>query len=1221
MDKQKTKNNRLLFNLLLLAATKILLLLPVSSYTNPLNLSQTPLFLSGSSIPNIMLIIDDSGSMDWEIMTAPHWNRCTYIRSGVCTQYQVGKYVTTGEILEPTSHGYKSNYYIYGNNSNLSYSFTNREGLTTNIHSPWLRTENDANQWVERADWRTFSSSLNTIYFNPDVTYEPWPGYPNASFTTAKEKPDGSGSSRNLTNAVYVVAQDDKGFYGTNPGFGYNFSDSPNGMVDLWDTNTIYNIGSAEIRVWKGIAERVTGRYPKPQYRSQNTITDPVQVSIIQQNFANWYQYHRRRFFSMKSAIFSLIKSKPNYRYMLSSINSSNPLVSAPQNSDLNAHNSQLITELKNHPVRVQGTPLRQALDRTGRYFMERGSNAPIQNSCQLNFSLLMTDGHWNGSFSNSAIGDEDGDGNSQTLADIAAYYYKTDLRPDLADSSSSGGTGTATHQRMHTITLGFGLKGSLQDSDNDGWPDNNGVKLTANSPLWGNPLDNSGSEEKINDLWHAAFNSDGLYINSNSTSSLLDGLTKALNVADSRVGSGSSVGITSGSTSSSSTLFQGLFDSNLWSGNVKAFTINDTGNIGATPLWDAHSRLSETNTNSRMIFFSYPTGNGQYTAKAFRHSHLTGDWKAALRTKQFTLPGISDNTSYEQAVVDFLRGNSTYEGNGFRTRDSKLGDIVHSSPIWIPPPKETSPIYAKDDSYATFKQSYSGRKPLVFVGANDGMLHAFNAATGDEKFAYIPSAFKEKLYKLADPTYSHQYYFDATPVVKDAWGDFAPSKGWLSVLTSGFRAGGKGLFALNVTNPDSISENNAGDLLLWEFNSAGSNGNPGSGSNVHANIGYIYGKPAITKLNTGQWAVVTGNGYNSIENSNASGKAALFILDIATGHPVKIIETSVGSRNTPNGLSEPILVDTNNDGMVDIIYAGDLQGNIWKFDVSGPSPSGWGIAHRDENGHSIPLFSAGANQPVTAGLAAGKHPQRRGRMVYFGTGRYLTIDDNTTIGQATQAFYGVWDDDQNNRATSINTNNLLAQTITLQSTFTAAKKSSSGQNISSNVTVTARETSRNSINWGQHKGWYINLEYGNSNNGERVTTQPILNNGRVMFTTMMPSSNSCGSGGTSWLMELNAISGSRLSSASIDINGDGAFDKYDYSTLQNNTLTCALSSCAPASGILYNEILAPPATISKPGKEERYSSDSSGNINKITTNPGVESLGRQDWKQIYLED
>ena len=343
--------------------------------------------------------------------------------------------------------------------------------------------------------------------------------------------------------------------------------------------------------------------------------------------------------------------------------------------------------------------------------------------------------------------------------------------------------------------------------------------------------------------------------------------------------------------------------------------------------------------------------------------------------------------------------------------------------------------------------------------------------------------------------------------------------------------------------------------------------------------------------------------------------------MDIATGHPVKIIETSVGSRNTPNGLSEPILVDTNNDGMVDIIYAGDLQGKIWKFDVSGPSPSGWGIAHRDENGHSIPLFSAGANQPVTAGLAAGKHPQRRGRMVYFGTGRYLTIDDNTTIGQATQAFYGVWDDDQNNRATSINTNNLLAQTITLQSTFTAAKKSSSGQNISSNVTVTARETSRNSINWGQHKGWYINLEYGNSNNGERVTTQPILNNGRVMFTTMMPSSNSCGSGGTSWLMELNAINGSRLSSASIDINGDGVFDKYDYSTLQNNTLTCALSSCAPASGILYNEILAPPATISKPGKEERYSSDSSGNINKITTNPGVESLGRQDWKQIYLED
>ncbi|HRE31157.1 MAG TPA: PilC/PilY family type IV pilus protein, partial [Candidatus Berkiella sp.] len=293
-------------------------------------------------------------------------------------------------------------------------------------------------------------------------------------------------------------------------------------------------------------------------------------------------------------------------------------------------------------------------------------------------------------------------------------------------------------------------------------------------------------------------------------------------------------------------------------------------------------------------------------------------------------------------------------------------------------------------------------------------------------------------------------------------------------------------LYALDVTNPTNFTEANAANVYLFEFSDIND-----------PDFGYVQGQPVIAKVRTGlnqsKWAIIINNGYNStVADGNASttGRAALFILFIEQGAngawvaDQSYIKIPVGPTNltTPNGLSSPYAVDVDGDYIVDYVYAGDLKGNMWKFDLRNTTPVNW------KNNATL-LFTASnttaGDQPITAPPVVGAHPNglSYGVMVYFGTGKYLELADNSTTNQSTQSFYGIWDKLQG---------------------VTVAKSGLVQQQILAEVTSNSnnyRVVSSNAVNWNTNLGWYLNLYVNNSNNGERQISQPLLRNGNVIFS------------------------------------------------------------------------------------------------------------------------
>ena len=332
----------------------------------------------------------------------------------------------------------------------------------------------------------------------------------------------------------------------------------------------------------------------------------------------------------------------------------------------------------------------------------------------------------------------------------------------------------------------------------------------------------------------------------------------------------------------------------------------------------------------------------------------------------------------------------------------------------------------------------------MVYVGANDGMLHGFDGLTGAEKLAYVPSPVYANLSKLTATPYSHRYFVDGTPTIGDAYFSGA----WHSVLVGGLRAGGQGIYALNVTDPTQFAETNASSLVMWEFTDAND-----------ADLGYTFSRPNVVKMADGSWAAVFGNGYNNTEadgHASTTGAAVLYIVNVQTGALIKKISTGVGSSQDPTGASRPnglatvTPVDVNQDGITDYIYGGDLFGNLWKFDVTATSSGSWDVAFHS-GGAASPLFKAcggntcnsGNAQAITTRVTVGYGPNRIGYMVYFGTGKYLEATDVNDL--STQTLYGIWD--KNDGTTTVSgRSTLLQQTILYEGSYTLQDGSSSSQ-------------------------------------------------------------------------------------------------------------------------------------------------------------------------------
>jgi type IV pilus assembly protein PilY1 len=294
----------------------------------------------------------------------------------------------------------------------------------------------------------------------------------------------------------------------------------------------------------------------------------------------------------------------------------------------------------------------------------------------------------------------------------------------------------------------------------------------------------------------------------------------------------------------------------------------------------------------------------------------------------------------------------------------------------------------------------------MLYVGSNDGFLRGFNALTGEEVFAYVPNAVIPDMPLLAANDYAHRFYVDGAPAAWDA--HFAVgggSAGWKTVLTGTTGAGGKSVFALDVTDPAMFD----GSKVLWEINqntAYRSAGSPRDDADPQyaSRLGYTIGQAVVAKLNNGEWAAIFGNGYRS-----GSEQASLYIVRIADGTLIRRIDTGVGKVAEPNGLGTPTLYDSNGDDVYDAVYAADMRGNVWKFDLSGGNPSSWDIAFKtpaDGFPFGVPLFqarsSSGAIQPISARIELASPPAgKAGIMVLFGTGRFFAVGDNTdTTGQ-----------------------------------------------------------------------------------------------------------------------------------------------------------------------------------------------------------------------------
>lgn len=803
------------------------------------------------------------------------------------------------------------------------------------------------------------------------------------------------------------------------------------------------------------------------------------------------------------------------------------------------------------------------------------------------------------------------GGGSSDSLADVAEYYYKTDLR-----DASLGNCGSASNdlcvnnvfksskdtnnqQHMTTFTLGLGANGTMKYSstyEQDSSGDFYSVKLglAANSaatpPIcpwqtngttcnW--PLPTNDSPEAIDDLWHAAVNGRGAYFSATNPTSLSDGLSAALVGIDTRKGSAAAAASsTLNPVAGDNMSFIASYVTNEWTGNLEGRGIDtDTGETSLNATWcieDIPADSCSTSVVAQLVgdttiynceiaatascsssggvvgYSGNLTSGTQYckipvatactgtfssaktspvvssttdarTIKTLKFDSSTSayvltDFDAAFATanpsyfNSTVLSGLTqwsslDSTQKANATgenfVKYLRGQYQYEnrssnltvvssGSGtttidnrlFRARTAIMGDTLESVPTFMGKPVFSYP-YA---GYSDFKSAQSSRAGTVFIGANDGMLHAFDALTGDERWAYVPSVVIPNMWKLADFDYSnlHLNFVNGTPLVSDICtaNCTTTSAVWKTILVGGLNSGGRGYYALDVTNP-------ASPQLLWEFTTTS-----GAGNIKDDDLGFSFGQPVVTRKSDGTWVVLVTSGYNNV--SPGDGKGYLYVLNAGTGAIISKISTGEGSTATPSGLAKIAGNNTETNGnLLGYVYGGDLLGNLWRFDINSTDTAAIG------NGAVLKfatLYSDAAGaypQPITTTPMLAK--VSGSLVVYVGTGKYLEVSDLSN--SQVQSLYAI--KDNGSGATFVNprasTSLMVKQTLT--------------NNTDINNADTRVVSSPIPVDFYVKRGWYVDFPV----SGERINIDGILDAGVIIVPTTIPTSSACTPGGYSF--------------------------------------------------------------------------------------------------------
>lgn len=1127
----------------------------------PGTLAQAPLFLATGVKPNVFFVLDDSGSMAFDV-----------VKSLEATTLHPKTLFTIGSVT----------FFIY-------------DDATSTVAAPTRPDQVIA-----------YCPGYNVLAYDPGITYTPWKGTDNTGVN--------SYTTRNLTTALDNPFDPNS----TVPGgignlFYFEWNDDGDGA---------YEIGECPQPDPAGMTN---GDLDASDCATAGCIVASSLTPAEQKNFANWYSYYRTRDKVLKRVASEIIQDMGLRVGLATIHNNDDgdgttDLPATPVRDLGDTTTSSVCGSTKTHKecllerlfsvTSSGGTPLRRALDEAGMYFDDRDGkrhehlgaleDSPILDpseggNCQQNFAIVISDGFWNGTWpelfddsgnpvpdsANQTLqswGNEDNggtvtpttwEGGAQadayidTLADIAMHYYETDLSANPDEVNPIPNVDDNTQQHLVTFTVAFGVEGTLTSPPPD---------RTTTFP-WPEPQ--LGQLTTVDDMFHAAWNSRGEFLSTRSPAAVARALQGTIaNIASRQRSTVSSLGFNTKSLRRGTLIFQAQANTADWSGDLIAFDVHPATDAVGNEVWVAPGSavatgaadvLDATLPANRFILTLGSSGDGVPFETA-GWGNLTTGQQDDLRTNGI---GSQETDAAGQARLEYLRGERDCEATctvdldgtapldplTLRTRGSVLGDIVGSGPLVVGPPALGWPSAGttlfpttSPDTYAEFKAGPArNRTPIVYVGANDGMLHGFEAiddpAGGTELIAYLPaslssSGIAQGLHFLTDPGYVHRYYVDRTPAISDVYIDTTAggNQDWHTVAVGGLGPGGRGLYALDITDPTKFSTTgtNPEDIVLWEFSDA-----------VDPELGYSMSQPVIVPTNAtdgsglARWATIVGSGYNDT-GTNLNAHLFVFFLDggidgIWTENTDYVkLEATIAAPPERNGLSSPAVADVDGDGTADRVYAGDLFGNMWAFDVSDSDPSNWAVASGEDTSGTAatgPLFTAEVTtggvtkrQPITAKPVISKHPSQLDNganqpnvMVYFGTGQYLTSAD---VGNRDdQSFYGVWD----KGTTSLTRSNLQPQGFV--------------------ANTNNQVIDDNPVDWTSQYGWYLDLP----DPGERVAVDAVLRGDIVFFNSVIPAAaTSCEGGGSGALYAVDMENGGRPDEQPFDVNNNGFIDSTD---------------------------------------------------------------------------
>jgi type IV pilus assembly protein PilY1 len=1186
----------------------LIALMPSGVYGASTDIAPAPLANASTAVvkPNLMFILDDSGSMDRDHM--PDWAT----REELCKDHSTSgrDYLRDCQDGDPALHNAKFNAVYY--NPDVTY------------RPPALADGTSMKSYDDSADWAAVpndgygvqSSSTTNLRDNgipdyvwcntssPSSTNRSYANVPNSQCKLPIEAglwkyPNSDGTRysyrHSMLNEQYPY---------------YYVSTQPAGIPNqvLWcdrqdDSEPERGLGRGVYPPASGSASCGLKKDQVNPLDSSKTFRYPkfgtwLRVEIIgctydeeMTNFANWWAYYQTRLQAMKTAAgHAFVNVNDRFRVGFITISPDNPV--DPNQflkiGDFDSTQKKAWFDMfyKQDAPGGSGTPLREALSRVGRYYanvtngINNGmSDDPVQYSCQQNFAILTSDGYWTSNagdkLDGTAIGDHDNDPSSAprplldgekdtgTLADVAQYYYITDLRPtgsigalgtDVSTNNVPGQpTGdpqndTASWQHMTSFTVGLGVDGTLAYSpDYRDNPTGDFLAIKSGTADW--PTPGSGDPTAIDDLWHAAVNGRAKYFSAKDPATLTAGLTEALVGVNATIGSAAAAATSNlEPIAGDNFVYIANYETVFWNGDVEARTIDlSSGAVSINPVWSAQQKLDDKAASllggtARKIIFHKPgaPNNVQdFFASTlhmdatelswFSHAWISGGGGAPLTQWSKLTASQQSAAGNPKNLVYFLRGDDSLEAQAsnpatnhiYRDRAHVLGDIVNAQPVYV---RSINADYV-DPGFKDFKECINNgvgagcpgvRTANVYVSANDGMLHALDADTGDERWAFIPRILMPKLYRLADLDYAnrHEYYLDGSPTVGDVYDPVA--KEWKTILVGGLNSGGRGYYALDVTDPNN-------PVALWEFTVRDAASCPSvtviGVDKTDCDLGLSYGNPIISKLINGDWVVMVTSGYNN--TAPGDGKGYLYVLDPITGVVEKKIKAAnatqgidPGSTTTPMGLAKinNWVNDTNTNNTTLRVYGGDLDGNLWRFDPN--TGTAFVLAElKDNRGASLSKRQSVTTKPEL-GEANGVP------LIAVGTGRYLGASDLSdkqpqTIYTLKDATKGVVP------ATPIDARGgtVVEQVIT---------------DTTDGVGNPIRTITSNAVDLATKDGWRVDLPI----TGERVNVDPRLQLGTLIVASNIPANDACTAGGYSYLNYFDYKSGSFISSSGTNIVG-----------------------------------------------------------------------------------